>query len=264
MSMIDLLLNWVNDPAVQGLFLSPLIGAIMGLILTFLVQAPPSAAPHPETIHQTRIVFIKQVRSRRIQSEDGPLVLGAAIFMAFVITWVYARYAVDAIRCWNFATLSFLSFNVASAIAGVMKREITANWLAYLAFPMVALVASLYLAVKASNGLIPNAAELASRYGIIDFYFKVLNASQRNWMLTQSLGIIVGLFATLIAAMRLTYYTALSNQRGGGWWASLWRYVAFFTRRLDGFSGVALAIIFYGLSWVLLSGIVYGWLMQRT
>ncbi len=260
--MAELFLQWFHDPVVQGLLLSPLIGAVMGFVLTAMVQPPSSSAHHSHTVSETRIIFRHEIEVQRGSRDDGSWLLPAAAILVFVLTWSYARYAEVGIAWWATLTLTFISFNLAAAVVAMIKKELLGAWMAYVALPLVALLISLWLAARAKQSLIPGAMEAAAQYGIVDFYLSILNHSQRYWLLTQGLGVLVGVAATLLAAGRLTHYVALSNQRGSGWPASIWRQIARFTRRAAGGMGLFFAALLYVLSAVLISGFAYGWLVQ--
>lgn len=263
--MWTIILQWLKDPTVQGLLLSPLIGAVMGAVLTLLIQRPPpSERPPPESVRETKIVFVREVRAERKGEDDSSLLLGLAVAAALALTWAYARYAMLGVQLWVSFTLTFLAFNLTAALTAAMKREFAADWIAYILIPLCALFASLWLAKLAIDGIIPNAAAVAAKHGAVQFFLNVLNHEQRTWLLTQGLGVLVGVVATLVAAGRLTYYVALSNQRGFGWWASLWRVIARTTRGFGNTGGLVVGCLLYLSSALLLSGRAYVWMAGRT
>lgn len=262
--MTEFFLQWFCDPVVQGLFLSPLIGAVMGLVLTAMVQPPGPSMHSPITVSETRIIFRQEIQVRHGSQDDGSWLLPTAVILVFILTWAYARYAGVGLTLWAAVTLTFISFNLAATIVALIKRELLGAWIAYIALPLAALLASLWLVERAKQSLIPGAMEAAAHYGIVDFYLKVLNNSQRHWLLTQGLGVLIGAVATLLAAGRLTHYVALSNQRGSGWLASFWRQIAWITRRAAGGAGLFFAIFLYATSAIFISGLAYSWLTQSS
>jgi hypothetical protein len=259
--MTDLFLQWFRDPTVQGLLLSPLIGAVMGLVLTAMVQPANGSAAAPQTVSETRVVFVHRVKVERRTQDDGSWIFPAGIAGVLLLTWGYAKYAEVGILWWVTLTLTFISFNVAAAVAAVIRRELLGAWLAYVAVPLFGLFVSLWLAASANDRILPGAVEAATQHGFVNFYFKVLSNPQRHWLLTQALGVLVGVLATLLAAARLTHYIALSNQRGTGLWATFWRRVAWATRGASGALGLVFGVVFYALSSTLVLGVVYAWFM---
>lgn len=261
--MLDLFLSWYKNPEVQGLMLSPLIGAVMGLILGFIVQNPPASAP--SSVSETRIIFIERVRSddRTGHPDDGSWIFGLGFLLVLGITWIYARYASAGVEWWAFATLTALAFNLSAAVAGLFRRELVGTWLAYLGTPLVVLIAGLWLASIAQGNILPGAAAAAAQDGLIRFYFHALDDAQRNWLLTQGMGVLTGAAATLIAALRFTYYIALSNQRAGGWWAKIWRLIAQLTTHGAGMPGLIFMLMLFAISYILLSGTAYNIIMAQ-
>lgn len=261
--MIDDLASWANSPVVQSLILSPLIGAIMGAVLTALVQPAPA---QNQTVQQANIIFITQyreVRSRRSSnSDDGYGIIAVAALGVLAITWAYARYAQAGIDLWIFLTLTLLSFNFAAALVATFKQELLSHWILYILTPMAALGFSLWLASEARDGVVPGAAEAAARHGMVQFYMNALNQEHRFWLATQAAGVLSGVVATLLSGMRLTYYVALSNQRGHGKLAHLWRRIAGLNRLSAGGSGFFAAAICYGISFFCLTGAAYRFLLS--
>lgn len=262
--MDDLFLQWFRDPAVQGLLLSPLIGAVMGLVLTAMMAPASDSTPIPQTVSEIRVVFVHRVQVERRTQDNGSWILPGGIACVLLLTWGYARYAEVAIFWWAIFTLTFISFNLAAAVTAAIRGELLGAWLAYIAFPLAGLFGSLWLAASAKYRILSGAVEAATQYGFANFYLNVLSTSQRHWILTQAVGLLVSALGTLLAAARLTHYIALSNQRGSGLWATVWRRIAWAARGTSGAFGLIVGILLYALGSMLILGVVYAWLIQPS
>ncbi|WP_158235171.1 hypothetical protein [Comamonas sp. 26] len=242
--------------------MSPLIGAVMGLALTVMVQPADERSSPPKTVNETRIIFVHRIEVQRGTQDDGSWVFPIGIAAVLLLTWGYARYAEVGVAWWATFTLTFISFNAAAGIAAAIRGEFLGTWFAYIVFPLASLFVSLWLAASAKVQILPGAVEAATKHGFVNFYLNVLSPPQRHWLFTQAIGVLVGALATLWAAARLTHYVALSNQRGSGRWASLWRGVAWATNRTAGWPSLMFGIFFYALSGACIHGLAYEWLMH--
>lgn len=81
--------------------------------------------------------------------------------------------------------------------------------------------------------------------------------------MSQLFGVVMGIGATLAAALRSLHYLALMNQRASGTLSSLWFALARYTRFSARISGVVLLIMLLGAAYFMLSGQAYELWMRR-
>lgn len=219
---------WFNDPLIQSDIISPLVGAIFGIILAGLNNQPAQGAP--VSIDQTTVIFkqtiiINQNRSR--SSDDGWLYLIMLFVIVAGITWSYSRYSYEILHYWLNGLFSCLAFILSAGVASALRGQFnTPEWRWYIFTPIAALFFSFYLFHLATLGIIPGAREAAQRHGYIEFYLKVLKDEHRIWLLLQILGVFLGVVSAITATFRSLHYLALMNQRATGGLASTWRFIA--------------------------------------
>ncbi|EKY3918169.1 hypothetical protein ACRRQX_000208 [Yersinia enterocolitica] len=265
---MDAFMTWVNNPLIQSAVISPLIGAILGMLFAGLNQSPPAAAP--ATVQQAMIVFkqtivVKQSRGTVSSSNDGLALFGAVFIVMAVVIWGYSRYVHDVLHYWDSVVLSCTAFILAAGLASAMRGQFSSvEWVWYIFTPLIAMGASLYLIQLAQAGIISGAREATFFYGIIDYYWRVLNDSQRIWILCQLSGVAMGIGATFVATMRSLHYLALMNQRATGALSSLWFSLARFTRFSAQSRGLVLLIILLGAGYFMLAGQVHDLWMHRS
>ncbi|POD93048.1 hypothetical protein BV924_18095 [Pectobacterium odoriferum] len=265
---MDAFMAWVNNPLVQSAVISPLIGAILGVLFAGLNKSPPPTAP--ATVQQTVIVFkqtivVKQSRGSASSSNDGMALLGAAFIVTALVIWGYSRYAHDILYYWTSGAFSCTAFILAAGLASAIRGQYSsAEWVWYIFTPLIAMGASFYLIQLAQEGIITGAREATFRYGIIDYYWRVLNDEQRIWILCQLFGVALGIGATFAATLRSLHYLALMNQRTTGALSSLWFALARFTRFSAQASGVVLLIVLLGAAYFMLAGQVHELWMHRS
>ena len=264
---MDAFIAWINNPLVQSAVISPLNGAILGLLFGGFNNSPPPAAP--VTVQQTVITFrqtvvVNQSRGTSSSSDDVWAYLGALFLVVAVVIWGYSRYASDILHYWLSGVFSCTAFILAAGLASAIRGQYnSAEWGWYIFTPLVAVGASIYLTELAQAGIIAGAREAAFRYGIIDYYFDVLDDEHRIWILSQLFGVVMGIGATLAAALRSLHYLALMNQRASGTLSSVWFSLARYTRFSARASGVVLLIMLLGAAYFMLSGQAYELWMRR-
>lgn len=257
---MDALVVWFNDPLVQSVIISPLVGAILGVLFAGL-NSPPSAAA-PVTVQQTVVIFkqtivVKQ-SGARATSDDGWAYLFA--FMAIVagVTWGYSMYANEILSYWLSGLFSCATFIFSAGAASAVRGQYNdSEWGWYIFTPIVAAFFSFYLVHLAQQAIVPGAREAAQSHGFIDFYFNVLKEQHRAWLLCQIAGVFLGVVATIAATLRSVHYLALMNQRASGALTSVWHLLARATLFSARTEGVFLLLFTAGLSYFMLSGDAY-------
>jgi len=231
-------------------------------------NTPPSPAA-PATVKQTVIIFKQTVmvnqRGGNSSSSDDIWGYVAALFIVLaVVIWGYSRYASDILQYWLSGMFSCTAFILAAGLASAIRGQYnSAEWVWYIFTPLIAVGASVYLFDLAQAGIIAGAREAAFRYGIFDYYFNVLKDEHRIWILSQLLGVVMGIGATLTAALRSLHYLALLNQRASGALSAIWFAIARYTRFSARTSGVVLLIILLCAAYFMLSGQTYALWMRR-
>lgn len=258
---LQTLLAWFNDPLVQSVIISPLVGAILGVLFAGLNSPPPSVAP--ATVQQTIVIFkqtivVKQTGGKSTSSDDGLAYLLAFIAVVVGITWGYSRYANEILNYWLSGLFSCTAFILSAGIASAIRGQYNSSeWAWYIFTPMVAVGFSFYLVHLAQVAIIPGAREAAQTHGFFDFYFNVLKDEHRMWLMCQIAGVFLGVLATIAATFRSVHYLALMNQRTNSGLSSVWHFLARLTLFSARTEGVFLLLFVAGFSYFTLTGDVY-------
>jgi len=264
---LDAFVAWFNDPLVQSVIISPLIGAILGVLFAGLNNPPSSAAP--ATVQQTVVIFkqtvvVKQGGGKSSSQDDGWVYLFAIMAVVAGVTWGYSRYANEILGYWLSGLFSCTAFILAATVASAARGQYSSSeWGWYIFAPLIAVCFSFYLVHLAQAAVVEGAREAAQRHGFVDFYFRVLKDEHRMWILLQIGGVLFGVIATLAATLRSAHYLALMNQRANGGLSSLWHFLAritYFSARIE---GIVLLVFAVGVSYFMLSGEAYVLLRNR-
>jgi hypothetical protein len=251
---------WFKDPNVQSLFLSPLIGAVMGVFLNlFPARSSQTSQQTFNHTHTTLLIHVRSSGSRKAKEDDW--IFPASILGVLIVTWAYARYGEMGLQLWLATTLMLLSFNVAAAIIGVLQGQVIRQWLLRLIIPLLALIFSLWLIDSASANTLRGVAEVARERGMIGL-FKVLDSPQRIWIITQGIGVVFGLLGTIVAGTRLLHVVSLSAMGNQSYVEKVWDWLARVSLRSGGGWGVFLLVLFNSLGYLLISGTGYRFLMS--
>lgn len=146
---MEALIAWFNDPIVQSVIISPLVGAILGLLFAGL-NSPPSAAA-PVTVQQTIIIFkqtiiVKESGGNSTLANDGLVYLFAFIAVVAGITWGYSRYANEILNYWLSGLFSCTAFILSAGVASVIRGQYNnSEWGWYIFAPIVGVSFSFYL-----------------------------------------------------------------------------------------------------------------------
>ena len=260
---MDSIVAWLNDPTVQGLVLSPLIGAVLGVLFAGISNPPPQGAP--PSVHQTVVIFKTTVivNSGRVQSRNSGDAAGlffAAFLLIAGITWGYSRYADQVLSYWTSGLYSCVAFIFSAGLASALRGQYSRlEWVWYIFAPVVAIGICYYLVGLAHVGIIAGSKQVALSRSFVDFYMHSLHPEQRNWILFQILGVLLGVVATVTATLRSVYYLALMNQRSSGGASGLWRFIARHTEFSSQGFGLVLLMLVLATSYALLSGYIYSW-----
>lgn len=255
------LVTWFNDPLVQSVVISPLVGAILGVLFAGLNSVPSSNAP--ATVKQTNIIFkktiiINQSGRRSSSSDDVWVYLFALVVVVAGITWGYSRYVDEILDYWLSGLFSCTAFILSAGVASAVRGQYSSSeWVWYIFAPIIAVGFSFYLLHLAKLGIIPGARDAAQRYGFFDFYFNALKEDHRMWLLFQIVGVFLGVVATVAATLRSIHYLALMNQRANGRLPAAWHFLARITYFSARTGGIFLLLFAAGISYLMLSGNAY-------
>lgn len=255
------LATWFNDPLVQSVVISPLVGAILGVLFAGLNSAPSSSAP--ATVQQTTIVFkqtivVSQGGRRSSSSDDAWGYLFAFVAVVAGITWGYSRYAEEILGYWLSGLFSCTAFILSAGVASAMRGQFSSSeWAWYIFAPIIAVSFSFYLLHLAQLGIVPGAREAAQRHGFFDFYFNTLKEEHRMWLLLQIVGVFLGVVAAIAATLRSVHYLALMNQRANGGLPAVWYFLARITYFSARTGSIFLLLFAAGISYLMLSGDAY-------
>lgn len=264
--MFETAVSWFKDSTVQGLFLSPLIGAIMGLLLTFLTQGSQlSNANRPRDVILIVQKKITNNNPARNNSDDPAAVLIALAAALLFSIYFYAVHSVLIIDTAFKATLFAISLGVAFVFALILQSRISgAEWIARVVLPLVFILFSWALWGYAQRGIVPGAKEVAEQSGVVKFYFSALDEPHRNWILSQLLGVLASAVYTILAIVNLFHNMALLQVRYQGQLQAFWLWV-FRATHFFSTGGVVFLIILLGaLALCLLNGMGYEFLMSRV
>jgi hypothetical protein len=264
---LQYLAAWFNDPLVQSVVISPLVGAILGVLFAGLNSAPTSNAS--ATVQQTTIIFkqtivVNQNGQRSSSSDDGWVYLFAIVAVVAGITWGYSRYAEEILGYWLSGLFSCTAFILAAGMASALRGQYSSSeWAWYIFAPIIAVGFTFYLLQLAQLGIVHGAREAAQRHGFFDFYFKVLKEEHRTWLLLQIVGVFLGVVAAIAATLRSVHYLALMNQRANGGVSSVWHFLARITYFSARTGGIFLLLFAAGISYIMLSGDVYEFMRNQ-
>jgi hypothetical protein len=255
------LLTWFNDPLIQSVIISPLVGAILGVLFAGLNSSPSSTAPI--TVQQTTIIFkqtivVKQSRRNSNSSDDAWVYFFTLLAVVAGITWGYSKYSYEVLGYWQSGLFSCTAFIFSAGLVSAIRGQYSSSeWIWYIFTPILAASFSFYLVHLAQLAIVPGAREAAQSHGLIEFYFKILKDEHRIWLLLQIVGVLLGIFASIAAALRSVHYLALMNQRANGGLPSAWHSLARITLFSAHTEGVFLLLFAAGISYFLLSGDAY-------
>lgn len=268
--MLEIFEMWVRDSLTQSLLLSPLMGAIFGLLFTGLTrgnrEGKNASVSETIVIIQERIVIRESGSSNRSQSNDDPMAIIILLVAAMVISiYLYAVYAADVIYYASLVAFNVITFGSAALIFSAIKGRLSSGeWLAYTFIPICILSFTLILLYQAHLGIIPDLRQAAESAGAYRFYFRVLNDDQRNWIIPQLFGLL-GTVVFLFFSSVLVFHNLASLQvMYDGRMRSFWRSIYILTNAFSGkFIWIAL-IVLGGLTYFALDGTAYQYLNAKS
>lgn len=263
--MLQAIWFWFNHPLVQSVLISPLVGAIFGVILAGLNS--PSSTTSAISVQQTiviqnRTTIVQHGHRNSSTGDDGFAFIIGAIFIIVVVVGGYSAYSNEILQIVLEIVLGCLSFVLSSALVSVlMKHYQSDEWLVQILCPLFSLLFCLRLVYLAHYGLIPGAREYAQANGFLPFYFRILTLEQRHWITFQVVGVILLSLLALVSSCGSLHYLALMNARGSNRLTAIWTFVIQVTNFASGWRGTVLCVMLAALSFITLSGIAYSWIV---
>lgn len=268
--MLETFELWIRDSLTQSLLLSPLMGAIFGLVFSVLTggRKEHGGGSVKETliIIRERIV-VRENNTRGASSpNDDPIglliVLVAAAVIAVYLYSVYAEYVIYYSSLWAFNVITFgVSALAFSAIKGRLSG---ADWMMYTIIPVSLVCFSLVLLYKAEQGILPGAKEAAESAGAFEFYFNVLSDAQRNWVLPQLVGLVGTVTFLFFSSVLVLHNLSALQVVYDGVLRPFWRAVYVLTNAFSGNAVWIFLVILGGVSYFALDGTAYQYLAGRS
>jgi hypothetical protein len=264
---VEALWTWFNNGLVQSDIISPLIGAVLGVLFAGFSSAPQGQSNALSVQTTTNIyttVYIDRGSKSSGSTDDGWSYLVAFGIVVVVTTWGYSYYSTAILDLWSELLFTCFSFVFATAVISSLKGQFSSlDWVGYVGAPLAALLLCLYFISLAQQGVIAGASEAAHAYfqaygitGIWDFY-KALSKSQIDWTILQLAGVLAGVLCTLAATLRALHYLALMNQRGDSFLDSFWRWVVRITLPISKRRSMVGLIVIAIVSWLSLKGFLF-------
>ncbi|RZO83767.1 MAG: hypothetical protein EVA65_13425 [Oceanococcus sp.] len=263
---MSVLAEWFHNSLVQSMLLSPLVGAILGILFSGLNSSPKPSERLPTRVTMTTIrnKGVHHHYGRQSNSQDDAIAYIALVFgVVAAVVWGYSRYVDQILVGWTQIQLTCGSFIVAAGTASAMKKHFTQpEWWWHIALPLALVVSTAHLSALAHHGaaLVAHTHSLAWSMGWFDYYLNGLSEDERMWILLQAFGVFMGIIATITAATRGIHYLALMNQRSDSpvhrFWFSLSRASAF----SGGTTGIAALALTNATSYFALSGKAFQYL----
>lgn len=260
---MDTLSDWFNNTLVQSDIISPLIGAVLGVVFAGFSSAPQGQGRAP-SVHTTTIIYKTIYIHHGNKTSGGPDDIWPYLIacgMVLVLTiWGYSCYSAVILGLWSKLLFTCLSFALAIAVISLLKGQFSSwDWAGYVGIPLAALALCLYFISLAQQYLIPGASEAARSYGIRHAwdYYNVLSHDQANWIVFQLVGVMAGVLCTLASAIRAIHYLALMNQRAENFLDPFWRLLVRMTLPASKTSSMIGLLILMAFSWFSLSGYLF-------
>jgi len=241
-------LIWENF---ENLFLSPLIGAVMGLILTYLFTPPPD---HPTSVNmaysQVIRIFHTEIHHHYhgSKSEDREA-FGFRLFLMAGSAWLYLNHGQTVLAVLTFVA-AFIIVSSATFITMRLLAWAGEGWLVRLAWPAVVAILGAILALQDQavvDYLVAN--------GMNFRYFMSIWGSERfTAMLYHTVGMPFLVGALAFSLIALLHQIALGSLTDPEDVYSFRGRIIRKTLRFGGPSGFAMSFLFVGMSWFCLSG----------
>jgi phosphate/sulfate permease len=113
--MLSVFSNWFNNPLIQSLLLSPLMGVIFAAIFSGFDRPPAENSPVTvrETVREYRERIIYREKEHKKAVNDDPLAISIAATMCLMfLAWGYVRYSETILSYLLIFLLTTISFSI--------------------------------------------------------------------------------------------------------------------------------------------------------
>lgn len=268
--MLETFELWVRDSLTQSLLLSPLMGAIFGLVFSGLTSGRKDhgSGSVKETliIIRERIVIRENNNRGASSSNDDPMGLLIALVAAVVIAvYLYAVYAEYVIYYSSLGAFNVITFGMSAlAFSAINGRLSSADWMMYTIIPVALVSFSLVLLYQAKQGILPGAKEAAESAGAFKFYFNILNDAQRNWVVPQLVGLVGAVTFLFFSSVLVLHNLSALQVVYDGALRPFWRSVYVLTNAFSGNVVLIFLVILGVASYFSLDGTAYQYLAGRN
>jgi hypothetical protein len=243
--------NLIWNGNFQSLFLSPLIGAVMGLILTYLFIPP---LDHPTTVNiaysQVVKIFHTEIHHHYhgFKSEDREA-FGFGLIVMAVSAWLYLDYGQTVLAVLTFVA-AFILVSSATFITMRLLAPAGEGWLFRLAWPAAVAILAMILAFQDQA-----VVDYLGAKGMNFRYFVSIAGSEFfTTMLYHIVGMVFLVGALAFSIIGLLHQIALGSLTDPEDIYSFRGWIIRKTLRIGGPSGFAMSFLFLGISWLCLSG----------
>lgn len=212
-------MNYIFNNTIDNYLLIPLIGAIMGFILTALMSKRSQPAVSIQVARQyylEKTVIIKQNTQDSKSSSDGFSEMIVMLGLSVIVVWLYAKHSSELLIYSLLITFSVWVFSLIVSVSTFIKQRVfNYQWWIYILLPFVFLGFSFLLQKQAFSQISYEIAELANKNTPWDFVSN-LTWYGRYFYLTQILGVFLSILLMFMCFSGNIYYIALTNFNSSG------------------------------------------------
>lgn len=267
---MDDLFSLLHNSEFQSLFLSPLIGAILGLLFSLFIT--PSQVPLSQTVVQTIVVYKTVIQQNQVKKSNenakadnstdgfGHLIIGFGIF-AF-LTLAYLKFAETIFLYVNLFTIMSFTFSLTLVVISFRKHLFLENtWRIHILVPFICMCFSMFLVYTLQLNLDLGLIEEAKKYKWIEsikFIIEHFKEPRVGFFGFQAIGLILTTLFQILCVANFIFYLALMNysqslEKGKNHWL---RTIKIMRRFVSEKEWVNLLILFIigGLAFILVNG----------
>lgn len=237
------------------------MGVVFGVLFAGLSSKPACSAP--QTVVETRKVYIERTRVYRKNRSDGGEIYGFAILL-FFIAWKYLQFAPTVLYYIEASLVSMMAFGLACFIVSAIKGHyVDSEWTLRVVIPTVILAISLIVLASAKRVITPDLIELASNNNIVDFFLR-LTQYGRIFSVLHVVGLSLLVLIACIGTLSLLHYLALMNLRSDSPIADIWSFITRITMRFSGKRAYFVSIVLLGVSGLMVDGTMADWIIKNA
>jgi hypothetical protein len=235
----------------QSLFLSPLIGAVMGLILTYLLTPSPDRPTNANIAYSQVVrIFYTEVHHHyhSSRSEDGEA-FGLGFILMAISAWLYLDHGQTVLAILT-SIAAFIILASATFIIRRLLAQAGEGWLFRLTWPAVVALLAAILAIQDQavvNYLIANGMNFR-------YFMSIAGSEFFTTMLYHTIGMLFLAGALAFSIIALLHQIALGSLTDPEDVYSFRGWIVRKTLRIGGPLGFVISFLFLGMSWLCLNG----------